>query len=204
MSEFVPFGLYTGMFFIFIESCGSQVVTCSTFDLSPKPLLLCSEENAFSYSAPLHPGVSVGTSNSRSKPQCHFIYTVTEPKKISNSANCMSYSILMWRCLTFIIWVSIWLTLLFPGHIFCSWMAICKNSLNTILTSLTVSVWNHICSKLFPSRIVIFYIHIFDFWYVVCKIHLSASSKQTLPGLDFHHSSPRPHLKGDILESRNA
>lgn len=80
----------------------------------------------FSYSAPLHPGVSVGTSNSRSKPQCHFIYTVTEPKKISNSANCMSYSILMWRCLTFIIWVSIWLTLLFPGHIFCSWMAICK------------------------------------------------------------------------------
>lgn len=158
----------------------------------------------FSYSAPLHPGVSLGTSNSRSKPQCHFIYTVTEPKKISNSANCMSYSILMWRCLTFIIWVSIWLTLLFPGHIFCSWMAICKNSLNTILTSLTVSVWNHICSKLFPSRIVIFYIHIFDFWYVVCKIHLSASSKQTLPGLDFHHSSPRPHLKGDILESRNA
>lgn len=126
MSEFVPFGLYTVCFLFSLKVVVAKWLHAQLLIWTQSHFCCVLRRMLFSYSAPLHPGVSVGTSNSRSKPQCHFIYTVTEPKKISNSANCMSYSILMWRRLTFIIWVSIWLTLLFPGHIFCLWMAICK------------------------------------------------------------------------------
>lgn len=126
MSEFVPFCLYTVCFLFSLKVVVAKWLHAQLLIWTQSHFCCVLRRMLFSYSAPLHPGVSVGTSNSRSKPQCHFIYTVTEPKKISNSANCMSYSILMWRRLTFIIWVSIWLTLLFPGHIFCSWMAICK------------------------------------------------------------------------------